>query len=182
MSNSTIDQAIKSKLVSENVLVCVSELIEELLQKEEYQEELYIVAIQDDYLSPASYYIEMDMTTRECYDYIVNELLIDAHGPSKTQLLKEITESSDALQDFTDYFGIDPEQNEALEFWIVSDYFFRKLQERGEMVTEFKGLLIWGRTTSGQSISIDGVIDDIAKDMSILEGQENHKYWLIDNK
>lgn len=50
---------------------------------------------------------------------------------------------------------------EALEFWIVSHGLGRWLSERGELVDEVCGLTIWGRTTSGQAISMDGVICDI---------------------
>lgn len=51
---------------------------------------------------------------------------------------------------------------EALEHWIVSDWLADKLIAEGEMITkDFLGLTIWGRTTSGQSIFLDGVIERI---------------------
>ena len=50
---------------------------------------------------------------------------------------------------------------EALEHWIVSDWLGKRLLEQGEMVIDFMGLTIWGRTTSGQAICIDSVIEDI---------------------
>lgn len=67
--------------------------------------------------------------------------------------------------------------NEPLEFWIVSDWFAEKLAEKGEATAELHGLTIWGRTTSGQAIFLDWVIKEIAHDMGILPGQENHEYW-----
>ena len=51
--------------------------------------------------------------------------------------------------------------NEALEHWVVSDYLAERLKKAGEMVMDFYNLPIWGRTTSGQAISIDSVIVDI---------------------
>ena len=50
---------------------------------------------------------------------------------------------------------------EALEHWLVSDWLANRLREQGEMVIDFMDLTIWGRTTSGQAICIDSVIEDI---------------------
>ena len=50
---------------------------------------------------------------------------------------------------------------EALEHWLVSAWLAHRLREEGEMVIDFLDLTIWGRTTSGQAISIDSVIEDI---------------------
>ena len=62
--------------------------------------------------------------------------------------------------------GGDPELIEALEFWIVQDWFGDELKKRDEIVNEdFLGFCIWGRTTSGQAISMDYVVQDILKDI-----------------
>tara|TARA_R110002051_G_scaffold287567_3_gene350281 strand:+ start:1196 stop:1540 length:345 start_codon:yes stop_codon:yes gene_type:complete len=55
----------------------------------------------------------------------------------------------------------DSHLEEALEHWIISEWLAKRLLEEGEMVIEFLGLTIWGRTTSGQAICIDLVIEDI---------------------
>jgi len=56
---------------------------------------------------------------------------------------------------------------EALEHWVVSGWLAEKLSEKGEMTTDdFMGLTIWGRTTSGQSISLDSVICDIYNELN----------------
>jgi len=61
---------------------------------------------------------------------------------------------------------------DALEHWIVSESLGLKLGQRGEIVRKFFDFTIWGRTTSGQSISIDSVIVEIALEMEILTGQK----------
>ena len=61
---------------------------------------------------------------------------------------------------------------DALEHWIVSKSLGLKLGQRGEIVRKFFDFTIWGRTTSGQSISIDSVIVEIALEMEILTGQK----------
>ena len=62
--------------------------------------------------------------------------------------------------------GGEPELVEALEFWIVQDWFGDELKKHGEIVNkDFLGFCIWGRTTSGQAISLDYVVQDILKDI-----------------
>ena len=54
---------------------------------------------------------------------------------------------------------IDPYYTDILEYWIVSDWLADELIAKGETVAkDFMGLTIWARTTSGQSTSLDYVI------------------------
>ena len=62
------------------------------------------------------------------------------------------------------------EPQEAYEWWQVTGWLCDKLKDRGEIVIDYEG--IWGRQTTGQSISLDYVIIDICKSMEILEGQQ----------
>lgn len=58
------------------------------------------------------------------------------------------------------------------EHWAVTNWFADKLREHGESVAELGGLSVWGRGTTGQSISCDGVILRIAESMEICKGQK----------
>jgi hypothetical protein len=78
----------------------------------------------------------------------------------------------DDWQDLCNLEHIEPEEMDILEHWIVSDWLGRKLTEHGESVETVMGLTVWGRVTSGQSISMDGIISEIASDMEILHGQK----------
>jgi hypothetical protein len=61
------------------------------------------------------------------------------------------------------FANIDPYQREVFEHWIVSDWFADKLIEAGEKVDkDFAGLCIWARTTTGQAVYADAVIERIA--------------------
>lgn len=61
----------------------------------------------------------------------------------------------------------DPYYWEVYEHWIVSSHLAHKLQQQGEYVDrDFGGLEIWGRTTTGQSISMDGVIIKIYRELT----------------
>ena len=63
---------------------------------------------------------------------------------------------------------------EVFEWWAVSDWFGEKLKEKGEVVIDTVwGKTYWGRCTTNQAISLDGVIFDIAYDMEILKDMEH---------
>jgi hypothetical protein len=125
------------------------------------------------------------MTAEELAEYIGESMPTDDDGdevnpPAETvsewraEALQQLEESADdELREFCDEHGIDPEQNEALEHWAVSDWFAKKLAEHGEMTGELFNIRIWGRCCSGQAISADGVIAEIAASMQILDGQRH---------
>lgn len=59
---------------------------------------------------------------------------------------------------------LEPYDREVCEHWAVSDWLADKLIKRGEKVDkDFAGLTVWARTTTGQAISMDSVIRDIAR-------------------
>ena len=70
--------------------------------------------------------------------------------------------------------GGEPELVEALEHWIVVDWFADELKKRGEIVGDMLGMTVWGRQTSGQAISMDYVVQDILKD--IVERRKANGY------
>lgn len=64
----------------------------------------------------------------------------------------------------------DDYRSEVFEHWVVSNWLADKLEAYGQVIDrDFMGLVIWGRTTTGQMISMDYVIQQIAKD--IVESQ-----------
>lgn len=64
--------------------------------------------------------------------------------------------------DLCETHSIDPYEWEIYEHYAVSAWLAEKLEAEGERINrDFAGLNVWGRTTTGQSISIDGVICDI---------------------
>lgn len=65
-------------------------------------------------------------------------------------------------QELCEEVDIDPYEREVFEHWAVSKWLAEKLAAKGERVDmDFAGLCVWGRTTTGQSISMDGVIQEI---------------------
>ncbi len=66
----------------------------------------------------------------------------------------------------------EPYAREIFEHWAVTDWFADKLEAAGEKVDrDFAGLNIWGRTTTGQSMTMDGVVQRVyAQTHTGLEG------------
>lgn len=64
-----------------------------------------------------------------------------------------------------DYCPSDPEPQlrEPYEYWIVSQYFGEMLKEHNALVTNHWGFWLWGRETTGQSIILDSIFQNIWK-------------------
>jgi len=91
--------------------------------------------------------------------------IVDAHVyRDVSNLVYELAQDPkymDELSEVQVQFNDEEYPAEALEHWLVSDWLGNRLKEEGEMVVNFMNLTIWGRTTSGQAICIDRVIEDI---------------------
>ncbi len=57
-----------------------------------------------------------------------------------------------------------PFLDDVLEWWLVTDWLARQLQDEGEVIVEDYGCCWWGRQTSGQALYMDSVIQSIAEE------------------
>ena len=91
--------------------------------------------------------------------------LVDNHVyHNVSYLVQELSKDekySNDLMEVQVQFNDEDYPDEALEHWLVSNWLAERLREEGEMFIDFMDLTIWGRTTSGQAIYIDSVIEDI---------------------
>lgn len=76
---------------------------------------------------------------------------------------------------FQNDIDTDDFRSEVYEHWIVSSWLARKLKQHDEVVGELCGLTIWGRCTTGQGISCDYVIQQIAEELW-PEGRQNETF------
>jgi len=153
--------------VYKEVLTSANQLIQALnasdLREGEYSEELIELTGSNDYLEPAIYEIENATDLSEYTQWFSSVLNAD----STELLIIALNNLDDSdIQAFCDHFGIEPQFNEVLEHWIVSDHLANKLREHDQIVADIYGLTIWGRYTSGQAISMDGVICDIYDELN----------------
>ena len=168
------NQRVLNKLVGREVIQNVSYLVDHFMKNPEalqgsdysYDDLLEIAQVPDYETSIQNWMHDIDKSELEefCQDNDIDDL---------NEYIEDI-----GGEEFCQDNDIEIVYREVLEHWVVTDYFGRKLQEHGEAVMELFNLTIWGRTTSGQAILLDRVIEDIGEEMEILEGQTNHKYWL----
>lgn len=136
------------ELVAREVYYCVSPLIHELIKNEKYMDDLMPVLCQDGWESAL---------TDNGY-----ESFIDKFGVACWKDTKDGATFAGSAQDACEFWGIEPQQIEAFEHWIISGWLADKLEAEGEMILrDFLGLIIWGRSTTGQAIYADYVIEKI---------------------
>ena len=76
-----------------------------------------------------------------------------------------VEEQGGAAEAVCNEYNLEPERSEVYEHWIVTNWFANKLAEKGETTGEVAGLTIWGRCTTGQSMSLDYVVQQIAMEL-----------------
>ena len=177
-SNDTI-RLEAERIVRLDVLYCVSSLISSLSNPDACEimdadyDDVLGVCVSDDWETPAREYID-GLDADELKD-IAEYLDVDGadawdaesmeSASMEEAIVAHCEEDSDQWRELCDYCRIDSETVEALEHWIVSSWLASRLEDQGEMVGHFCGLTVWGRRTSGQSISMDHVILTIARDL-----------------
>lgn len=71
--------------------------------------------------------------------------------------------------------NIEPHEREIFEHWIVTDWLAGKLEDKGERIDrDFAGLCVWGRTTTGQGIAMDSIVQEIHREACASYLREFH--------
>lgn len=164
MKNTQADyQRSVDRMVYKEVKVCLTGIITDLVSCENstYHDELMEFALSDDYMAA----LENDIYGRDDEELI--EFLdhyCSGEPPSNPEkrlcdaILSECECDDDLAESYVSHFMLYPEPREIFEYWAVSDWLATKLEEKREAILSAYGLNIWGRQTSGQSISMDYVI------------------------
>jgi hypothetical protein len=113
-------------------------------------------------------------TQRELRDFVSNHIVYNISLLMNEYVLSQepelITEQfwenvrEHKEEEMTGQVDEETEEPEIFEFWIVSDWLFERLKEKGEPVANINGVMVWGRTCTGQAIFLDGVIERIFND------------------
>ena len=155
----TLDQA-ASDLVSREVLCCMSSMVATLAQG--YSQHLPTAELFDQASSLASPVEDYEDAAREAGW----EQQEDGSWERDEDEDGEYAPPCATAQAACEHDGLDPTEYEVYEHWAVSTWLAEKLQAAGERVdTDFAGLNVWARTTTGQAISIDAVIERITREM-----------------
>ena len=104
---------------------------------------------------------------------LLNTMSLGGNGLASAFSYDNIENAYPELSEYEDYgyeseeeFEMDMMPKEIFEWWLVTEYFGNKLREKGIPVLENDYGFWWGRTTFGQAMSLDGVVQEIYKDLS----------------
>lgn len=86
---------------------------------------------------------------------ITDRLILDNQNLVVEELMRHDESLLDRLQNLD-------ENSEIMEWWLVTPYMAELLKENGEVILSDYDCYWWGRTTSGQALYMDGVIQEIA--------------------
>lgn len=170
----TLEQA-ASDLVAREVLCCMSSMVSTLASGLAYEQHCGrdLNALAEQALDLCAPVLDYEGAAREAGWRVEPTKLspgFNASRPSDpaaesitTQTYASAEAAAQAACGFDD---IEPHELEVYEHWAVSTWFAEKLEAAGERVdTDFAGLNVWARTTTGQAISIDAVIERIVREL-----------------
>ena len=174
------------KWVYRNIGTCVSSLMYDVGQNLEACSEIFDFDfdeamgwfVRDDWEEPVDYFIDnADLDDLESIADSTSGswagVLAECEGEGIDTLREKVKELVTDHEEVAREYGLDPDQDEVYEHWTIPEgWTARYLQAQGEVVFDFGGMRIWGRMTTGQSISMDGVIRNIVKDLD-----EAHWIW-----
>ena len=189
-SNSTINQNIKSKFVSQHVYCNVNSMVQYILNKgfEDSTtpfsfDDVSNYSVYPEYIGEYANFeggkdeqrdAEIDRLKdlqSDLYDEIQDlPNNNDAHDVDRLSLSLE-TKRDTIQSEIVNLENLEQEYQDIFEWWAVSDFLAEKLNNLGHCIIESEN--IWGRTTTGQAILLDYAISQICAEMEILEGQKN---------
>ena len=103
----------------------------------------------------------------------IEEEALEASLPQIRTKVKALITNDSEYVEIGQHFNLDPDYSEIYEYWVIPEgWSARDLENAGQIVFEFAGLRIWGRQTTGQSISIDSWLRDLMKNLD-----EDHWIW-----
>ena len=153
------------ELVETEVIYFISPLIDELLKQEKYSEEFYHLTTSTDW-DEAEKAINQNICVVQpdvdnlwgVYDKNNEYYTIEPIHEHKKEAIKEYF--NDLSWDLFSY------NCEVCEYWLISEWLANKLEDKGETVEkDFMGLIVWGRTTTGQAIWCDWIIQEIYNEL-----------------
>lgn len=142
--------------MSQNPFKKVYEMPEKIVTESEFQREC------ENYVGRFVYvcqsYLVDEMLKKEIFSYDDIENLTTQFEGNKEGTCSECEENAELNQSAVCEDCFEPEGQEIYEWWIVDRGLAYRLAERGEPILKNEYGVWWGRTCTGQAISIDNVI------------------------
>lgn len=184
--DSIVNHGIKEKFVRREVLTCFSYEMDAVLKASSELSKSDLPTYDD---IENTYYFdtenviykimeELRFKKQELYDYANDPDTFNRRVKTDKDFKVFLNSlSDDELTELCEEFNIDicdeeSTPHEIFEWWIVTEYLYKKLQYKGQPVLEWGNNYYWGRCTTGQAILLDNVISEICEELEILEGQK----------
>lgn len=194
------NQHICGRLVDREVLHCISSTVSALNElcadaKSDYvdYDELMDLSRGYEYEEPAKEHVD-EMDRSDVIDWLTSNSVelpnefgelnpeeddedaeeLDAGGHLTDEELRQLLiDNCSDWKDFCEQENIEPHDIDVYEHWAVTGWFMKRLAEHGEVTGDLLDFNVWGRSCTGQAIKLDHVIQSIAAEMQILDGQAN---------
>lgn len=166
-----------ARLVEREVHACVSSLVDTLSGADYEHGADKLGELMDQACHLADYVLDYESAAREAGAKL-HHREDDGHWCVLDQFENDLwdalfTTENEAARAYCEQHDIEPHEIEVYEHWAVSSWLADKLEAKGERVDrDFAGLIVWARTTTGQAISIDSVIEAIVSETGYASGGE----------
>ena len=106
-------------------------------------------------------------------EYDLNQEALEASIKEIRTKVKALITNDSEYAEIGRHFNLDPDYDEVYEHWVVnSSWAADDLRAYGQIVFEFGGMTIFGRCATGQSISLDGWVRRLMRDLP-----DDHWIW-----
>lgn len=150
-------ETLAERLCENDILARQSSLVSDLLSED--REGFTVDDIENLYPDPS------DWTARHCREWIDDNLDGSIDYPDEESEGEEQGYLSRDVNDWRDVVRDNTEPSEPLEWWLVTASLADDLDSIGEPLIRNGYGNWWGRTCSGQSIMLDGTLQQIAKNI-----------------
>lgn len=155
-----VEKLLEENIVSydeiENFYIDNSDAIEEIEEEIEKLEEK-IEELEEAYEELDEEYADLDVECSPEEEKVIREKM-DNNEAEQKKIREKIEELEDKKSDLESEDG---DSQDVLEWWVVSSWLAENLKKLGEPVLESDYETWWGRTCSGQAISLDHTMDEL---------------------
>lgn len=146
------------RIVDNEILTCQSSLIDDLLKNGMFSYD----DVQNMYIDNSDKIEELQDNQEGLQEQISD--LEDEDNTKNDSKIEELQNQIDSIDNEIEELTEEQENpQEIFEWWIISNWLAKELKEQGEPILENDYGIWWGRTCTGQSIKMDGIIRKIAE-------------------
>ena len=144
------------KFVQRDVLLCLSGPVEDWIRNnpDDFCDDAINLQTNPD-----------NWTAKQCAEWLDERAIdIDADDFEMNVAWGIVVDDDECREGLQDLVRDNAERAEVYEWWAVTGFLTADLEAHGCVILDWYGIQVWGRETTGQAISMDGVIRQIVTD------------------